>query len=156
MASKKRYKVFRSSPKQLLIHSIIPFIVSVVLMNVGRHYAQVFAKDQVKQILLGYLPFVLGILVVFWIVIAFFQNISREVVITPLTITLKHGRNEKTVAWDGIIFEMPRDGRKRFKKVSVGNGKHKICIEEFYFPDFEVIVEVIKAAKESRTSTFTV
>jgi len=140
----------------LLIHSIIPFIVSVVLMNVGRNYAQVFAADQVKQILLGYLPFGLGVLIIFWIVIAFFQNIGREIVITPLTIALKHGRHEKIISWDGIIIELPRDGRKRFKKVMVGNGKHKIGIEEFYFPDFEVIVEVIKAAKVSRSSTFTV
>lgn len=153
MASKKRYKVFRSSPKRLLINSIIPFIISLVLMNVGRNYAQVFAADLMKQILLGYLPFGLGILTIFCIVLAFFNNIGREIVITPLTIALKHGRHEKIISWDGIIYKPPIDNRKRFRKVLVSNGSQNIAIEEFYFPDFEVIVEVIKAAKESREST---
>ena len=153
MASKKRYKVFRSSLKWLAIHSIIPVIIAFVLIKVGRHYTDVFVADQLKQILLGYLPFGLGILTIFCIVLTFFKNIGREIVITPLTITLKHGRHEKIISWDNIIYKPSIDNRKRFKKVLVSNGKQNIVIEEFYFPDFEVVVEVIKAAKESREST---
>jgi hypothetical protein len=153
MVSKKRYKVFRSSLNKLLLHSVIPFIISLVLINIGRKNAVLSTDIQLKHILLGYLPLCLGILIIFWIVISFSRNSGKEIVITPLTITLKHRGREKIISWDNIMFKPPADNRRRFRKASVSNAKENIVIEEFYFPDFELIMEVIKAARESRQSS---
>jgi len=160
-ATLSKQRVFRSSPRKLLGFAVFPLAIAAFLFYEGMLNAPKFPEvpadrlvDPVSPFVFVKLPMIMAGLIVFFLVWSFFSNLNKEIIVTPKTLTYKKGRAEWTVLWKDLTFTPPRYDKKRFKSCAVSNGRKFGRIEEFFFPDFETLVDVIKAAKAAPSNEY--
>lgn len=138
---------------------IVPFAFGAYLILQGKKNIPLFPVidiDPISPFMYIKLPIIIGSLLILFTLWSLISNIGKEISITPKTFTYKKGRYEFTCFWKNLTFTPPRYDKKRFKMFSVSDGKRSGRIEEFFFPEFATIVEVIKAGKASAGSEYSV
>jgi hypothetical protein len=145
----------------LLTFAVFPLAVAGYLIYLGQQNQPKFPDvppdrlvDPVSPFLFVKLPMILGALIILFLLWSFFANLGKEIIVTPKTLTYKKGGAEWTALWKNLTFTPPRYDKKHFKSCSVSDGKKFGRIEEFYFPEFETLVEVIKAGKSGSSSEY--
>ncbi len=95
-----------------------------------------------------YVPWSLGGLLILAILGLFYANNRKSIIISPQYLEFQHyGRTVFRCSWGNLSFTPPRQDRKRFKTAVISDGEHFERLEEFFYPDFELVVDVIREAK---------
>ena len=92
----------------------------------------------------------MGGLIIFLLIINFFANLGKTIVITPDALYYKHFGREFAVSWKNISFTPPQVSKKRFRSAAISDGRNFIRFDDLFFPQFETIVEVIKVARDTQ------
>jgi hypothetical protein len=128
----------------------MPVLAALYMINVSIHNSPLFPPvpgDPVTPFLYVKLPLIIAALIMGFLILSLYSNFNKELTVTPQTLTYKKGGSNFTVLWKNLSFTPPRYDKKRFKTFTVSDGNRFGRIEEIYFPAFETMVDVIKAAK---------
>jgi len=95
-----------------------------------------------------YGPWGLAALILLMMALIFASNFGKKVVVTPKYVEF-HRLNRLVFRclWTNLSFTPPRQDKKRFLTAIISDGSHYERLEDFFFPDFELMVEIIREAK---------
>ncbi|MCL5773991.1 MAG: hypothetical protein M1536_06380 [Firmicutes bacterium] len=145
-----KQKVFKAKMGKFFIFSLLAIASAAWLIYYGYKMLIFFKNDELFKTVYCYIPIGMGGLIIFLLIINFFANLGKTIVITPDAFYYKHFGKEFAVDWKNISFTPPQVSKKRFRSAAVSDGKNLIRFDDFFFPQFETIVEVIKMAREAQ------
>lgn len=157
--AEKQEKIFRPDMSKFFIVSLIALIASSWLIFQGLVNYKVFVKtkDVSAIVTLSYLPIAIGTLILLVALIIYIVNANKKITVTPANVSfLSHGE-EISIPWKDLIFSTSPPEKKTFRQITISDGRHFERIDDFFFPQYNFIIEVIHRAKEvSRKETISI
>lgn len=157
--AEKQEKIFKADMSKFFIVLLIAVIVStwLIMQGVANYKAFAKTKDVSAIVPLCYLPVAVGIIILLVAVIIFISNANKKITVTPANISfLSHGK-EVSVQWKDLIFTMSPPEKKTFRQITISDGRQFERIDDFFFPQYDFILEVMHRAKEvSRKETISI
>jgi hypothetical protein len=99
------------------------------------------------------LPWGVSGLLVLGLLVLFLESHGRKVVLTPKNLECLKGEEAIfKVSYNNLSFTPPRQDQKRFRSALLSDGRNFMRIDEFFWPDFDLMVEVILEARKSSRS----
>jgi len=153
----QKEKTFRTDLKKFLLLAAPGVFVSVTLIRFGiRQYwihARMPVEDFPPQSWFYYVPWTVAGLLILVMLNIFLNNVSKKVVITRSYLELHRSRKTYRTLWTDLSFTPPRPDRKRFRVAIISDGHYYERLEEFFFPEFDLLVSVIREAREHSRRT---
>jgi len=157
--AEKQEKIFKPDMSKFFIVLLIAVIVASWLITQGLANYKAFAKtkDVSAIVPLGYLPIAIGALILLVALIIYLSNANKKITVTPANISFfSHGK-EISVLWKDLIFTMSPPEKKTFRQITISDGTYFERIDDFFFPQYDFMLEVIHRAKEvSRKETISI
>lgn len=153
----KQEKIIKPNMSKFYVMAIIAFIVSFWLIKQGITNYRAFAPMGDKSALfsLCYLPILLGSTIVLITVLIYIFNASKKITITPTNIIFFSGGKEISIVWKDLIYTMSPPEKKTFRQITISNGRYFEKIDDFFFPEYNFLAEIIHTAKDaSKKETF--
>ncbi len=79
---------------------------------------------------------------------------GRKVVITRQAVEVHVGKTVYRTNWENLSFTPPRPDRKRFRSALLSDGAYYERIDEFFYPGFELLIEVLARAKRHARDSY--
>jgi len=147
----EKKKVFKGGFTVKTIYAIIiPFGVAGLLIFFGYMYIPVFPGEpnRMFRIIFGYVPMVFGGITVIMALWAIIDSMLVKITVTPEYIECQKGAKKFRTNWHSLAFAAPHP-EKKIRTFSIGDGNVLFWITDIFFPNFDVVVQLIKAAKEA-------
>ena len=151
MEKKEKKKEFRGGfTSKTLLAILIPMGVAALLILFGYNYIPVFPgpDNQVFRITFAYIPMGFGVLIVLVALWTIIDSMMVKIIITPGYIIAQKGKRKMQVKWHSLAFAPPHQGSK-IRTFSVGDGKVLFWISDLFFPNFDLVVNLIRTAKKA-------
>lgn len=143
-------KVFRTDLKGFTKLAIPGLVLSAVLIYLGiRQYIYMprtlgFPPDW----LLYGTPWATAALILLFTAYVYWVNKDKKIVVTPQYLEFMRGENTLfRCVWNNLSFTPPRQDKKRFRVAVISDGNRFERLEEFFFPEFDLLVDILKEAK---------
>ncbi|MFH1453608.1 MAG: hypothetical protein ABIH00_06480 [Armatimonadota bacterium] len=152
-------KIIKPVLTKFYLFSLIPLFLSILLIINGNKNLKVFASTQevFTKFLVGYLPMLFGIIIILVLLVLFASNVSKKITVTPVSIKYSCGKKEFTTPWKNLIFATTPPEKKHFKQITLSDGVNFGKIDDFFFPQYDLIIQVIYKAKEAgKEETFNI
>lgn len=150
----KQARVFSSSLRKLVYISPLPLIMSAYFIFFGIRSYMKYGSLNVPGVMEYNLVFVLipvafAALLLLFLLSTFLTNYRKRVTITPEYVEYRQWNHSFKASWKSVSFTPPRSDRKRFRFATISDGKSFGEINAFFFPQFDLLVDVIQYAQES-------
>lgn len=144
----KKEKKFKADFTKFYILIILPILVGIYLIYVGLYNFKLFpGNDITLTVFFCGIPFFMGAVIVFSIGMLIFKNRNKFIIITPQSLTFIDGKNKFTTVWKNLILTHPKS-KKGFRQAIFSDGNNFGKLDSFFYPNFDLILEVVDAAKE--------
>jgi len=159
--SARQAKVFKASVMKLLLFSPLPLLMAADLIYFGvkSYFRYGFLKIEgvmSYNLLFVALPIGFAVILILILLSALLSNLGKKVIITPNFVEYRQWNRSFKGSWKYVSFTPPRPDQKRFRTAVISDGKSFGEINEFFFPNFDLLMEVISYAKESVKDTMEV
>lgn len=94
------------------------------------------------------LPWLMGVIIAVTFIYVFFQQRGRRIVVTPSHLEIHRGVDVSRTLWQNLSFTPPRADKKSFRTALVSDGNYYERLDEFFYPEFDLFVEVVTRAKK--------
>lgn len=152
-------KIFKADMSKFYAFALLAIAVALMLVWQGYHYLHFFWKslDPISIVFSCFLPILFGLIIIFVVVLIFLANASKTIKITPADITYSRGHKTFNTTWKNLIFASTPPEKKNFRQITISDGKNFGKIDEFFFPQYDFIIEIIRKAKSiQKDETFNV
>lgn len=95
-----------------------------------------------------YGPWGFGLFVAIALFVVWYGQYNRKIVVTRQHIQLHSGKSVVKTQWQNLSFTPPPVNKKRFRTALISDGSYYQRIDEFFYPEFDLLVEVITRAKK--------
>ena len=148
---KLRFKTFKSSVLKFWLIAIPALALAVWLGWDGWHTLHLpqnmkpFVPDPV---VVGLCWFRMGFaaFLVIMVISVLTTNMSKSVTIAPEGLVCKNGKWEMDLLWKDAMVSGPPDNKRSFRTLLLSNGRQFYRVEEFFFPDYDLIARVVETA----------
>ncbi|MHB2016257.1 MAG: hypothetical protein ACYCW6_04850 [Candidatus Xenobia bacterium] len=153
---KLRFKTFKASLLKFCLVAIPGLVLAGYVGWDGWHTLHLpqnqppFIPDPVV-IGLCYVRFAFCAVLLVLILGVLMSNVGKSVTITPEGLICRNGKWEMDLLWrDAMVTHSP-PGKKSFRAITLSNGSKFYRIEEFFFPDYDLLARVVdKALQKER------
>lgn len=143
-------KVFRSNTKRMVPFVFMGILLSAALVYIGyRQYLLPRTLGFPPDSLFYGLAWTVAGLILLLLLLVYLANADKSIVVTPQYMEFMRG--QKVVfrcLWNNLSFTPPRQDQKRLRACILSDGKHYERVEDFFFPDFELLVDFVREAKK--------
>lgn len=102
-----------------------------------------------------YVPWAFAGVILLALLLTYISYAGRKVVVTPQYIEIHRGSNSTRTLWQNLSFTPPPSTKKRFRSAILSDGRYYERIDDFFYPEFELLLEVIARAKKFARETHT-
>ena len=147
-------KVFSTSLTKFVALSVPAAGIAVALVLFGLKERKLMAYDD-GTFPPGWIfydvPWALAAILALGLTVLFFGALGKKIVVTPKHVEILRGSKQlMRQPWRDVSFTPPRpDQQGGLRTALLSDGKHFERIDPFFWPDFDLIVEVSKTAKQS-------
>lgn len=144
-------KVVLPNFKKFYLFSFIPFLMALYLIYAGVRNLKLFPGNELAlQIMFCYLPVIFAVFIIIVIIYLYFDTSQKRLVFTKDTVLFSQPgkKNIIRVNWKELIFIQPQRGKKHFRQMILSNGEQSIKIDDFFYPEFSVILEKVAAIRD--------
>lgn len=150
MEQEQKTKTMEATAKNLYYIAIPSFIVSFYLIFMSVKYIILVPVNFYLQLMSGFLPLCLALLILFSIVFVIIANVRRKIIITPDEFEYQDYFTKKfVVTWKQLMVIKVTETGYFLRYCILSNGKKYIELSNFFFPNFDLIVRVIETAKQN-------
>ena len=111
-------------------------------------------RQQFEYVAFGYMPIGLGVIILFVLVGLLGQGLAQNIVITPQALAYQKGKVAFTETWEQLTFYAKKESKNVFmRSFTIGNKDRTVRIDSIFFSQYDVIIEIVKVAKESRRTS---
>lgn|GEM_PF-1532741 len=146
-------KEFNSSIKIFILISIAMY--GIYALGFLYAYSKVYMKmpkaDDFKEPFL-WIMIAAGSIIVIATIVVMMLNKGKKISFTPQYLEYKHGKNEFTVSWKELVFKPPQNDKGIYRTALISDGSHFGNFDTLFFPDFDLMIEVIRVAVDSKST----
>ena len=140
-------RVFKTGFKKYLLLAVPALSMAAVLILVGAHYYPTARYDSAST-LLYVAPWSVGGVIVVFTLYGWLINAGKAVTVTPRKLEFSNYGKGFDSMWGDLVFTAPRSDKLYLKTAVIGNGTRYERLEEFFWPEFTTLMDLIKAAKK--------
>jgi hypothetical protein len=139
--------VFGTSFKKFAWLAAPAICIALVLIVMPMGYVRTMQYDPMALMFFAP-PWGIAFLILLGIGWIYLSNRGKTIAFTRDRLEFQKGRKGFRCRWADLSFTPPPADKKKFRSAVISDGKHYERIDEFFFADFEAIVETIRKARQ--------
>jgi len=94
------------------------------------------------------LPWTVAAVIAFLYLWVYMLESRRKIIVTPTHLEIVRGGDTTRTLWQNVSLTPPRSDKKSFRSALLSDGTHYETVYEFFYPEFQLLVDFVTDAKK--------